>query len=73
MRHRNFKAEKVVKAFLKWGCILKRKTSHGVIVENPKNNKSINIPTHQKILPVWIYKNVLRQLEIEGKEIEEYI
>jgi len=35
--------------------IIKRNTSHGVIVENPKNNKSTNVPTHQDILAVWIY------------------
>lgn len=73
MNRRNMKAEKVVKAFTKWRCILKRNTSHGVIVENPKNGKSTNIPTHQAILPIWIYKNILRQLDINGDEVEKYL
>lgn len=73
MGSRNFKSKKVVKAFVKAGCKLVRNTSHGVIVENPKNNKSTNIPTHKDILPVWIYKNILRQLDMDKTEIEEFL
>ena len=40
MNRRNLKAKKVVDALKKFGCILKRNTSHGVIVENPINNKA---------------------------------
>lgn len=71
MNRRNLKARKIVKALEKYGCIIKRSTSHGVIVENPKNNKSTNVPTHQNILAVWIYNNILRQLEIDKKNFEE--
>jgi len=60
-----------VKALKKYGCIEKRNTSHGIIVENPKNNNSTNVPTHQDILAVWIYNNVLRQLGIDKKDFEE--
>lgn len=70
---KNLKVRKVLKAFQKYGCIIVRNTSHGVILENPKNNKSTNLPTHQDILPVWIYKNILRQLDIDKKEIEKYL
>ena len=48
-----------------------RNTSHGVIVENPKNNFSTNVPLHRDELAVWIYGNILRQLEIDKKEFEE--
>ena len=68
MRHRNIKSRKVVDALKKFGCIIKRDTSHGVIVENPKNNKSINVPTHRETLAVWIYNNILRRLDIDKKE-----
>lgn len=37
MNHRNLKARKVVKALKDFGCIIKRTTDHGVIVENPRN------------------------------------
>lgn len=60
-----------MKALKKYGCIEKRNTSHGIIVENPKNNNSTNVPTHQDILAVWIYNNVLRQLGIDKKDFEE--
>ncbi len=73
MKHRNIKARKVVKALEKFGCIIKRSTPHGVIVENSKNNKSTNIPTHREILAVWIYNNILRQLDINKKEFEKYL
>ena len=71
MNRRNLKARKVVKALEKFGCIIKRSTPHGVIVENPKNNKSINVPTHRDILAVWIYNNIIRQLDIDKKEFEK--
>jgi len=71
MNRRNLKARKVVKALEKYGCVVKRNTPHGVIIENPKKNKSMNVPTHQDILAVWIYNNILRQLEIDKKEFEE--
>ncbi len=73
MKHRNLKARKIVKALEKFGCTIKRTTPHGVIVENPRNNKSINVPTHRDILAVWIYNNILRQLDIDKKEFEEYL
>ncbi|MEK6833025.1 MAG: type II toxin-antitoxin system HicA family toxin [Nanoarchaeota archaeon] len=71
MNRRNLKARKIVKALKDYGCIEKRTTSHGVILENPKNGKSTNVPTHQEILAVWIYNNVLRQLDIDKKYFEE--
>jgi 5-enolpyruvylshikimate-3-phosphate synthase len=73
MKHRNLKARKIVEALKKFGCEIKRNTPHGVIVENPRNNKSINVPTHRDILAVWIYNNILRQLDIDKKEFEEYL
>jgi len=72
MSRRNFKARKVVKALQDFGCKIVRKTDHGVIVENPRNNKSTNVPTHQSTLAVWIYNNIIRQLDIDKKELEEY-
>ena len=73
MKHRNFKVRRVLKSLKDYGCVEIRKTSHGVILENPKNKKSTNLPTHQDILPPWIYNNVLRQLEIDKKEFEKYL
>lgn len=73
MNHRNLKARKVVKALKDFGCIIKRTTDHGVIVENPKNNRSTNVPTHQDILAVWIYHNIIRQLDINKEEFEKYL
>ena len=70
MNPRNLKARRVVNALRKFGCIIKRNTSHGVIVENPKNGKSTNVSTHRDILAVWIYHNILRQLDIDKKEFE---
>jgi hypothetical protein len=55
MNRRNIKARNIVKALVKYGCIIKRNTAHGVIIENTKNNKSTNIPTHRDVLAVWIY------------------
>lgn len=72
MNPRNLKARKIVKALVKFGCIIKRNTSHGVIMENPKNRRSTNVPTHRDILAVWIYHNVLKQLDIDKKEFEQY-
>ena len=71
MNPRNLKARKIVKALMKLGCAIKRNTPHGVIVENPKNNKSTNVPTHREILAVWIYHNILKQLDIDKKEFEK--
>lgn len=71
MNRRNFKAKKVLKALENYGCKIVRSTSHGVIVENPKNNQSINVPLHREELAVWIYGNILRRLEINKKEFEE--
>ena len=70
---RNLKVRKALKAFQEYGCVIVRNTSHGVILENPKNKKSTNLPTHQDILPVWIYKNVLRQLDIKKEDVEKYL
>ncbi|MCH7772743.1 MAG: type II toxin-antitoxin system HicA family toxin [Bacteroidetes bacterium] len=73
MKTRNLKVRKVLKALKDYGCLEVRNTSHGVIVENPKNGRSTNVPVHQEILPVWIYKNILRQLGINNKEeLEKY-
>jgi len=71
MKRRNLKARKVLKALEKYGCKIVRSTPHGVIIENPKNNHSINIPLHREELAVWIYGNILRRLEIDKKEFEE--
>ena len=73
MKSRNLKVRKFLRALKDYGCIEVRNTSHGVILENPKNNKSTNVPVHQEILPVWIYKNILRQLDIPKEEIEKYL
>jgi len=71
MKRRNLKARKVLKALEKYGCKIVRSTSHGAIIENPKNNHSINIPLHREELAVWIYGNILRRLGIDKKEFEE--
>ncbi len=71
MNRRNLKARKVLSALEKYGCKVIRSTSHGVIVENPKNNQKINVPLHREELAVWIYGNILRRLGIEKKEFEE--
>tara|TARA_Y100000310_G_scaffold182061_1_gene182081 strand:+ start:343 stop:567 length:225 start_codon:yes stop_codon:yes gene_type:complete len=70
MGRRNFKARKVVKALIKIGCRIVRSTDHGVIVENPRNNKSTNVPTHRETIAVWIYHNIIKQLEINKDELE---
>ena len=68
---RNLKARKVLKALKEYGCKVIRNTSHGVIIENPENKESINIPLHRENLAVWIYHNILRHLKIDKKEFEE--
>ena len=73
MKHRNLKARKVVKALMKMGCRIMKDTPHGVIVENPINKKSTNVPTHREILAVWIYNNIIRQLDLDKKELEKYL
>ena len=73
MKHRNLKAIKIVNALKKFGCEIIRTTDHGVIVENTKNKKSTNVPTHKDILAVWIYNNILRQLDIDKKEFEKHL
>ena len=71
MNRRNLKARKILQALEKYGCKIVRSTSHGVIVENPKNKQSINVPLHREELAVWIYGNILRRLGIDKKEFEE--
>lgn len=71
MNRRNLKAVKVLKALEKYGCKVVRSTSHGAIIENPKNNQSINVPLHREELAVWIYNNILRRLGIDKKKFEE--
>jgi len=71
MNRRNLKVRNFLKALKKYGCIEMRNTAHGVIVENPKNNKSTNIPTHRSEIAVWIYHNIIKQLEIDKDEFEK--
>ena len=73
MNRRNLKVRNFIKALKEYGCIEIRKNSHGIIFENPKNKKSTNVPTHREEIAVWIYNNVLRQLEIDKKELEKYL
>ncbi len=54
MNRRNLRARKVVKALVNYGCVIVRNTDHGVIVENLRNYKSTNVPTHRDILAVYI-------------------
>ena len=72
MKHRNLKARNVVKALTGLGCKIMRNTPHGVIIENPINKKSTNVPTHRGILAVWIYNNIIRQLDINKNELEKF-
>lgn len=65
MNRRNLKVRNFLQALRRYGCIEKRSTSHGVIIENSKNNKSTNVPTHHEEIAVWIYGNILRQLGID--------
>jgi len=71
MNRRNLKARKILSALEKYGCKIMRSTPHGVIVENPKNKQSINVPLHREELAVWIYGNILRRLGIDKKDFEE--
>ncbi len=73
MKHRNIKSKRVVKALVKMGLKIVRNTPHGIIVENPINKKSTNVPTHQSILAVWIYNNIIRQLDLNKKDLEKYL
>jgi len=38
-----------------------------------KKYRSTNVPTHQDILAVWIYHNIIRQLDINKEEFEKYL
>ncbi|MDO8622743.1 MAG: type II toxin-antitoxin system HicA family toxin [archaeon] len=71
MNPRNLKVRNFLKAIKKYGCVVVRATDHGIIIENPKNKKSTNIPTHREELAVWIYHNILRQLDIDKNEFEQ--
>jgi len=73
MNRRNLKARKVVKALTELGCKIMRNTPHGVIIENPINKKSTNIPTHRDILAIWIYNNIIKQLDISKNELEKFL
>ena len=73
MNRRNLKVRNFVKALKKFGCIEIRNTSHGIIFENPINKKSINVPTHRDEIAVWIYNNILRQLDINKDDFESLI
>jgi len=70
MNRRNLKVRNFLKALKRYGCIEMRKNSHGVIIENPKNKKSTNVPVHRDEIAVWIYGNILRQLDIDKDEFE---
>ena len=70
MNKRNLKVRNFLKALKSYGCIEVRSTDHGVIIENPRNKKSTNVPTHRKEIAVWIYHNIIRQLEIDKEEFE---
>jgi len=72
MNHRNIKVRNFLKAIKKYGCVEVRSNSHGIIFENPSNKKSINVPIHQPLLAVWIYNNILKQLDIDKDEFEKY-
>lgn len=71
MNRRNLKVRNFVKALRDFGCIEIRKNSHGIIFENPINKKSTCVPVHRDEIAVWIYNNVLRQLDIEKEEFEK--
>mgnify|MGYP001585180222 CR=1 FL=1 len=71
MNRRNLKVRDFLKAIKRYGCLEIRSTDHGVIVENPKNKKSTNVPTHRPELAVWIYHNILRQLDIDKDTFEK--
>ena len=71
MNRRNLKVRDFLKALKKYGCIEVRSTNHGAIFENPVNKKSTNVPTHRSELAVWIYHNIIRQLDINKEEFEK--
>jgi len=71
MKHGNIKIRNFLKAIKKYGCIEIRKNDHGIIVENPKNKKSTCIPIHRPELAVFIYNNILKQLDIDKEEFEK--
>jgi len=73
MNRKNLKARKVVKALTQLGCEIIRATPHGVIIENPVNKKSTNVPTHRDVLAVWIYNNIIRQLDLDKNELEKFL
>ena len=70
MNKRNLKVRNFLDALKKYGCIEVRRNDHGIIVENPRNKKSTNVPIHRKEIAVWIYHNIIRQLEIDKDEFE---
>ena len=72
MNRRNLKVREFLRVLKKYGCVEVRSTDHGAIFENPKSNKSTNVPTHRPILAVWIYHNILKQLEIKKEEFENF-
>ena len=72
MNRRNLKVRDFVKALKEYGCIEVRRNDHEIIFENPRNKKSINVPIHRLEIAVWIYHNILRQLDIDKNEFEEY-
>ena len=71
MNRRNLKVRNFIKALKKFGCREVRSNSHGIIFENPNNNKSTNVPIHRSEIAVWIYHNVLKQLDINKDEFEK--
>jgi len=71
LNRRNLKVRNFVKALREYGCIEIRKNAHGIIFENPKNKKSTNVPIHRDEIAIWIYNNVLRQLDIDKEEFEK--
>ncbi len=48
MNKRNLKVRNFLDALKKYGCIEVRRNDHGIIVENPRNKKSTNVPIHRK-------------------------
>ncbi len=70
MNRRNIKVSNFLRALKKYGCIEIRRNDHGIIFENPYNKKSTNVPIHRKELAVWIYHNILRQLDIDKERFE---
>jgi len=71
MNRKNLKVRDFIKALKKYGCVEVRGTDHGIIFENPINKKSTNVPIHRNELAVWIYHNIIRQLDINKEEFEK--